>query len=132
MQDNEIIINCKNPEEAAHCAEILDSILNQGPAAVSVDYLDFLNDSDNANYNFEIISDLEINNCNECINTLNLSVNCKHIIYLIGNITFADATNIMQVIADVSHKDTSIVFGLSYNDEQSEGKFNLHIWNEII
>ena len=112
--------------------EILDSILNQGNTAVSMDYMDYLTISDKANYNFEIIAGLEVNNCIDCINNLNLSVNCKHIIYLVGNITFADATNIMQIIADTSHEDISIVFGLANNDERPEGKFDLHMWNEII
>lgn len=128
VNNDEIIVNCKKIQEKDCCANILDLILNKGASVVGLDYMDFINKSGTAEYNFDLVEDIAIDNFSEDIRKMELSVNAKNIIYIVGNISLSDATNVMEEIISIWEQE--ILLGLIYDGEYPENMFDMYIWKE--
>lgn len=133
VKNDDIIVNCISVQDAKCCTEVLDTIFNKGEVVVSLDYMDFINESGTAEYNFNLIKNMASNNCNEYISEIELVDDCKCIICIVGNVTLADATKTMEKVMELLDKENNsiILYGLIYDEEHQENEFDLYLWKEI-
>ena len=128
IRNDEIMVNCKSIQDADDLAETLDVMLNKGDAVVSIDYMDFLNGSDRIEYSLELYKDIAVDNCSESICKTQLSDNHKCIICIVGNVTLADATGIIEkAMSDEGCKQAAL-FGFVYDEIHQENKFDMYIF----
>lgn len=133
IRNDEIMVNCKRKEDVDDCVTVLDAILNKGESVVSIDYMDFINESGAAKYDFELIKNIDYGNFLDHISKTSFNMKCKYIVCIVGNISFANATDIMKNIIDVSDEgyNQSIVFGFIYDGKQQENGFDMYMWKEV-
>lgn len=132
VRDDEIVVNCKDPWEAEECEKVLNAILNKGESVISMDYMDFADKSGIINYDFNVVKGIVIGNHREIISKIDLADDCKYIICIVGNITLADVSNIMEELFDTIDKEDEPVasFGFICDEKYQENVFDIYVWKE--
>lgn len=132
VRDDEIIVNCKDSWGAEKCEKVLNAILNKGESVISMDYMDFADKSGMIRYDFKVVKDIVIGNHSETISEVDLSDECKYIICIVGNVTLADVTNVMDELLGATDKEKDLVasFGFICDEKYQENVFDMYVWKE--
>ena len=75
VRNGKIVVKCKSSRDAKDCAEILNDILNNGKSVVSMDYMDFMNESGKAKYELYLVKDVQVDECSIYIKEIESTIN---------------------------------------------------------
>ena len=131
VRNGKIVVKCKSSRDAKDCAEILNDILNNGKSVVSIDYMDFMNESGKAKYELYLVKDVQVDECSIYIKEIELKSRGKYIICIKGNISIGDSADVLKRIAKESEdKEQTILFGLIYSEIYQENVFDMYVLKE--
>lgn len=154
IQNDEIMVKCKSMKELKCCSEMLDAILNEGKALVSIDYMDFIDKPGTTEYDFEMVEGIVLDDSSEYLSKMELCTNSKSIMCIVGNVSFANVSDIMEKLMNIieNHMDSmkkhtevmenhmevkdkahtnTVLFTFVYDEKYQEDKFDIYVWKEM-
>ena len=132
VRDDEVMVNCRCAKDATDCAMVMNEILNEGESVISMDYLDFKDKSGIIEYDFEVVNGIDICDYSESIARIDLSEYCKYVLCIVGNISLAEVTGVMEdMMGTLDSESTPVVsFGYICDENYQENVFDMYIWKE--